>query len=333
MGIPGYTWGVEILHGAQSRCLNGSCPTIFPVLASTTSSFNTSMWHEVGSAISTEMRALNNLHVGRSNCPTSMIGTNGWGPNVNLARDPRWGRVLEVGSEDPYVSGVLGASMIRGLQEGEDSKYVKLLATIKHFTAYSMEGSDGQSRHGFDPNISLRDMAESYLPAFKAAIVDGKALGMMCSYTSINGTAMCESEEWIEKWARRKHGFKGNVVTDCGALNEGIPGSTVQNAAAGLNAGSDLNCGRPWAYKNLSEALEQSLVTESQLDATVARSLELRVSTGMFDSTDDQPYTRIGIDALGSKVHRDLAYNVAVRGMVLLQNPVLGDGKPVLPLS
>lgn len=203
-----------MLHGAQSQCVNGHCPTIFPVLGSLAASFNATLWRAVGDVISTEMRALNNLHVGRADCPLSMVGTNGWGPNVNLRRDERWGRSLEVPSEDPMVAGTLGASMIQGLQQGmlnNDSQYVKLLASVKHFTAYSMEDSDGKTRFGFDPQISLRDMAESYLPAFQAAIVNGGyydltvvvcslvslgVLGMMCSYTSINGTAMCESARW-----------------------------------------------------------------------------------------------------------------------------------------
>jgi len=336
LGIPGYTWGVEILHGAQARCQRGACPTIFPVLASQAASFNASAWHAVGDAISTEVRAANNLHIGRTDCALSVLGANGWGPNVNLVRDPRWGRNIEVGSECPFVSGRLGAALIQGIQgsalgtpvgvgAADTSNRVKLLASIKHFSVYSMEGSDGANRYGFDPNVTLRDMAESYLPAFRAAITDGGALGMMCSYTSVNGTAFCESGQWLRRWAREKHGFAGNVVTDCGALNmpgpEAAVGDNAHNAAKALNAGADLNCGQPWAYKDLGAAINQSLVAEARLDETVSRSLQLRLRTGMFDPVEQQPYTRLGLGDFGAAAHHELAYDVATRGLVLLQNP------------
>ena len=335
LGVPGYAWGVEILHGAQSMCIDGHCPTIFPVLANLAAGFNASTWRDVGAAISTEMRAANNMHVGRTDCPTSAAGTNGWGPNVNLVRDPRWGRNIEVGSECPFVSGALGAAMIQGLQATGDSEYVKLLASIKHFSVYSMESSDGANRSGFDPTVAKRDMSESYLPAFKAAIVDGGCLGMMCSYTSVNGTPFCESAQWLTQWARRKHGFDGNVVTDCGALS--MPGpeakmDTTHNAAKALQAGTDLNCGQPWAFKNLGDALAQGLVSEAQLDETVSRSLSLRMRTGMFDPLDRQPYTRIGAEQLGAAAHHQLAYDAAAQGLVLLQNP-RGASGAVLPLD
>eukprot|EP00656_Telonema_subtile_P003873 TRINITY_DN11753_c0_g1_i1.p2 TRINITY_DN11753_c0_g1~~TRINITY_DN11753_c0_g1_i1.p2 ORF type:complete len:344 (-),score=89.66 TRINITY_DN11753_c0_g1_i1:1473-2504(-) len=259
LGLPGYTWGVEVLHGAQSMCVNESCPTIFPVLASLGSGFNRSAMHAMGAAISTEMRALNNLHVGRADCPSSMIGVNGWGPNVNIVRDPRWGRNIEVPTEDPFAASVLAQHVVKGLQgAGDESNYTKLLASIKHFSVYSMENSDGLGRFGFDPTVSVRDMAESYLPAFTGAIKGGHVLGMMCSYTSVNGTPFCESSQWLQQWARHKHGFAGNVVTDCGALNMPGPEShkdTAHNAAAALNAGVDLNCGQPWAYTELGEAV------------------------------------------------------------------------------
>eukprot|EP00937_MAST-01D_sp_MAST-1D-sp2_P007480 g7480.t1 len=358
LGVPGYNWGTEDLHGAQSMCVDDACPTIFPVLAALGSSFNDTLWRAVGSAIATEMRVANNLHVGRTDCPNSGVGLNGWGPNVNLQRDPRWGRALEVPSEDPLLAGALGAAMVRGLQRGEgegecegecegegegngngngngngtSARYGKLLASIKHFTVYSMESSDGASRQGFDPTVSLRDMGESYLPAFRAAMRPeseggGGALGAMCSYTALNGTAICESALWLTRWARNKTGFAGNVVTDCGALN--MPGpearsDVAHNAAAALNAGTDLNCGQPWAYKNLGDAIDKGLTSEAALDASVARSLALRVRAGMFDPVANQPFTRLGKEALGSAAHHALAYDAAAQGLVLLQNAPLG---------
>ena len=221
------------------------------------------------------------------------------------------------------IQGIQGSPL--GTPIGPTDTNVKLLASIKHFSVYSMEGSDGASRQGFDPNTTLRDMAESYLPAFRAAISEGGALGMMCSYTSVNGTAFCESKQWLQHWARDKHGFAGNVVTDCGALNmpgpEAAVGDNAHNAAKALRAGVDLNCGQPWAYKDLGSAINQSLVDAVTLDESVARSLALRLRTGMFDPVAQQPYAHLGLADFGSAAHHALAYDVATRGLVLLQNP------------
>jgi beta-glucosidase-like glycosyl hydrolase len=279
------------------------------------------------------MRALNNARIGRKDCPASFVGVSGWGPNINIQRDPRWGRSLEVPTEDPYLAGQLGAQWTNGVQgEGEDPNgYVKILGSLKHFSVYSLENSDGQNRFGFNPTVALRDMGESYLPAFKAGIVEGKAHGMMCSYTSVNGTAFCESETWMNQWARRKHGFDGNIVTDCGALS--MPGPEAKmdkahNAAKALKAGADLNCGQPWAYDydSIGEALNTSLFTEADLDAAVGRSIKVRMLAGQFDPLSRQPYTQIGIDVLGAPEHHALALDVALQGLVLLQNPARAVG-------
>ena len=332
LGIPPYSWGIEILHGAGINCVGAHCPTIFPVLACAASSFNRSAWHGVGAAISTEMRAANNNGAVTRPGSTEPVGLNGWGPNINLARDPRWGRELEVPSEDPTLAGKLAASMTRGLQEGEDPKYVKLLGALKHFTAYSMEHSNGKDRGGFSPTISKHDMSDSYLPAFRIGIEEGGALGIMCSYTTVNGTAMCESAEWQQQWAREKIGFQGNIVTDCTALNMKAPSpeanmSAAQNAALGVKAGTDLNCGNGWdgkehGYTAIPAAISQGLTSEAELDVIAGRSLALRMRTGLFDPLQDQMYTKLPLALLGAPAHHDLAEDVASQGLVLLQNPL-----------
>jgi beta-D-xylosidase 4 len=227
--------------------------------------------------------------------------------------------------------------MTRGIQEGEDPRYVKILGALKHFTVYSMEHSDGSDRGGFSPTISKHDMGDSYLPAYRIGIVEGKALGMMCSYTTVNETAMCESQEWQQQWARQKLGFQGNIVTDCTALNMAAPSpehsmNAAHNAAAGLKAGTDLNCGNGWdgkahGYTAAGDAIKQGLATEADLDTVVGRSLGLLMRTGLFDPLDDQKYTKIGVEQLGAPHHHALAEEVAAQGLVLLKN----DG--TLPLK
>lgn len=271
LGLPHYNWGVEDLHGAGISCVNGSdgkmhCPTIFPTLNVLGGSFNQSLWEMVGTVIGTEVRAANNAGADRGRHPTppgepnvnDPIGVNGWGPNLNIARDPRWGRNEEVPSEDSFLAGKLGAAMTRGIQgdtlTGTKSKYVLCLGALKHVTAYSLENwhddtggarnGTKYNRMGFDANISRHDLAETYLEQFRIAISESNPLGMMCSYTAINGTASCENAKLLTTWARDSLNFEGNVVTDCGALKmPSEPKDTTVSSAAALNAGTDLNCG------------------------------------------------------------------------------------------
>ena len=241
-------------------------------------------------------------------------------------------------TEDPLLAGKLAAAMTRGIQEGEDPRYVKLLGSLKHFSVYSMESSAGSQRFGYAPTISKHDMADSYLPAYALGIREGGALGMMCSYTSVNGTAFCESAEWQQQWARQKMGFEGNIVTDCGALSMPKPSAegsmdAAHNAAKGLAAGTDLNCGNGFdgkqhGYTAVAAAISSKLATEAQLDEVVGRSLGLRMRTGAFDPLEGQIYTKIPVSQLGAQAHHELAEDIAAQGLVLLANP-----GGVLPLS
>jgi beta-glucosidase-like glycosyl hydrolase len=305
LGLPQYEWGVEDDHGAGTACfqdVHGAwhCPTIFPTLSIVGASFNESLFYHVGSVIGREMRAANNAGATRArharpgeplaaaNLP---IGVNGWGPNLNLQRDPRWGRNSEVPSEDSYLAGKVGGAMTRGIQQlDSNGKFVLLLGALKHVTAYSLENWEDDtggpnhgrkySRFGFDGIVSRRDLAENYLEQYRLAISEGNALGMMCSYSAINGTASCENAKLLSTWARGSQGFEGNVVTDCGALSMASePNNTAVSAADALNAGTDLNCGKVYAH-GVANAISQGLTSSARLNATVERSFRLLMRAG-----------------------------------------------------
>ena len=216
-------------------------------------------------------------------------------------------------------------------------RYVKLLGALKHFSVYSMESSAHATRQGFAPNVSRHDMVDSYLPGFRIGIEEGGALGMMCSYTSINGTDFCESVEFQQQWARHKHGFEGNIYSDCTALSMPLPSNegkmnAAHNAAAGLAAGTDINCGNGFdgklhGYTAVPLAVAEHLVTQEQLDTVVRRSIALRIRTGSWDPLEGQLYGNIPLDMLGADAHHDLAEDIAAQGLVLLEN------NGVLPLT
>ena len=354
LGLPQYNWGVEDLHGAGIECLvDGAkthCPTIFPTLNLLGGSFNDSLMQAVGKVIGTEMRAGNNAgarrgrHLprpGEVNANPS-IGVNGWGPNINIARDPRWGRNMEVPSEDSFLAGKVGAAMTRGIQGQGDrtvtNKYVLLLGALKHVTGYSLENwvddtggprnGSKYNRMGFDANISRHDLAETYLEQYRIALTESEPLGMMCSYTAINGSASCENGHLLNTWARGSLGFKGNVVTDCGALMmSSEPRNYTPSSAAALNAGTDLNCGAVFDG-GLGAAIDSGATTEAKLDASLERSMGLLMRAGYFDPVEMVPHSRIAPAEVGTAASHELAKDAALQGMVLLQND-----KQALPLK
>eukprot|EP00041_Stephanoeca_diplocostata_P002461 m.26785 g.26785 ORF g.26785 m.26785 type:complete len:826 (+) comp13381_c0_seq2:48-2525(+) len=337
LGLPVYNWGVEDLHGAGTQCLIGAdgkshCPTIFPTLAMMAASMNTTAWERIGTVIGTEMRVANNVGGTRDRDPgrNRPIGVNGWGPNLNIARDPRWGRNSEVPSEDAFLAGMVGAAMTRGIQGDPSAKYRLCLGALKHVTAYSLENwkddtggpRDGTkySRFGFSGNISLHDLAETYLDQYRIAIRDSNPLGMMCSYSAINGTASCENPKLLTKWARESQGFQGNVVTDCGALSmSSEPSDVSKSSADALNAGTDLNCGSTYEH-GLQNAVSSGQTTMAAIDASVTLSMGLLMDAGYFDPLEDQPYAAIPPEAVGSAASHALARETALQGLVLLRN-------------
>lgn len=368
LGLPAYNWGIEDLHGAGIQCLNTTdgagrarwhCPTIFPTLNVLAASFNETLWEAIGAVIGVEVRAANNAGASRARSPpgeakgNAMVGVNAWGPNLNIARDPRWGRNDEVPSEDPFLAGKLGAGMVRGIQGlaaapgrhgvAQEGQYVMTLAALKHVTAYSLEdwqddtggprNGTKYSRMGFDATITRHDLAETYLEQFRIAIAEAHPLGMMCSYAGINGTASCENSHLLQTWARKSQGFAGNVVTDCGALKmPDEPADKVVSAAAALNAGADLDCGEVYST-SLMAAIAQNLTTEALVDTALERSVTLLMQAGYFDPLGSVKEASIPPAAVGTAASHTLAKDTALQGMVLLRNEVpAGASAPALPL-
>ena len=358
LGLPAYNWGVEDDHGAGTACVSGAgadgkprwhCPTVFPTLSIVGATFNETLFEAVGKAVGTEMRAANNAGATRGRHfpvpgTNPLIGVNGWGPNLNIQRDVRWGRNSEVPSEDPLLAGKLGAAMSRGLQGPASDKYVLTLGALKHVTAYSLENwrddtggprnGTKYSRMGFEGTINRHDLAETYLEQYRIAIAEGNTLGMMCSYAAINGTESCENGALLTTWARHSQGFEGNIVTDCGAeVESSEPKNRNLSAADALNAGTDLNCGSVYD-NNLKSAISLGLTTEAALDASLARSFTLLMRAGYFDPLQQVPHAAIPPSAMGSDANHRLAKEAALQGMIMVRNaePKSGASK-ALPLQ
>ncbi len=312
-GIPAYNWWNEGLHGVAR-----SAPaTVFPQAIGLAATFDPDLVEQVATAISDEGRALYHAAINKG-IHKQYLGLTYWSPNINIFRDPRWGRGHETYGEDPVLSGLIGASFVRGLQ-GNDDKYIKIAACAKHFAVHNGPES---KRHFFDASTNLKDLNETYLPAFKHLVDEGVA-GVMCAYNRTNSEVCCGSPTLLLDILRKQWNFDGYVVSDCGALYDfhvfhKISEGTTQSAAMALKADVNVNCGD--VYKHLHEAIEQGLVTEKELDAVLARQLKIRFELGMFDPQDDVPYSKIPLSVVGSAKHKDLSRDVARRSMVLLKN-------------
>lgn len=323
LGIPAYNWWNECLHGVG----RAGIATVFPQAIGLAAMFDAQFLHKVATAISDEARAKHHDHVRASGGSSAWyFGLTFWSPNINLFRDPRWGRGQETYGEDPYLSGRLGVAFVQGLQ-GDDPRYLKLVATPKHYAVHS--GPEAE-RHGFDAVVSARDLRESYLPHFRDCIVEGKAASIMPAYNRTNGEACAASPTLLGRILREEWGFAGYVVSDCGAIDDiwrhhGLASSPAEAAALAVKAGCDLNCG--CTFQALTEAVQQGLVEEAEIDRAVQRLFEYRMRLGMFDPPERVPYTRIGIEVNDCEEHRALAREAARRSLVLLKN----DG--ILPLE
>jgi len=313
LGIPAYGWWTECLHGVLSPC-GHNCPTSFPAPSALGATFNMTLIHKMATAISTEARALNNEKI---------TGLDYWAPNININRDPRWGRNQEVPGEDPYLTSQYVTSFIRGLQEGFDPRYTKVVGTCKHYAAYSLENWNGTDRFHFNAVVTDRDLVDTYLPAWKACVSDARARSVMCSYNSVNGIPACASDFLLQDILRDEFGFDGYVVSDCDAVDcimsthhyTDNPGDTCRVA---VTAGTDLDCGN--FYEHLPEAISQGKLKEEDITLAVSRLYRQRFELGMFDPVEIQPYTRIAPSVVDSVEHRQLALEAARQSMVLLQN-------------
>jgi beta-glucosidase len=314
LGIPEYNWWNECLHGVARAGL----ATVFPQAIGLAATWDTDLMFMVATAISDEARAKHHEFVRRGKHGIYQ-GLTFWSPNINLFRDPRWGRGMETYGEDPYLTGTMAVSFIRGLQ-GDHPKYFKVIATAKHYAVHSGPESD---RHTFDAVVDMPELRGSYLPHFEMAVREGRAYSVMCAYNRFLGLPCCGSPFLLNDILRREWGFEGYVVSDCDAVDDiyathKLVPTLAEAAAMALKAGTDLNCGR--AYSALLEASRKKLVDEATIDTAVKRLLTARFRLGMFDPEDSVPYTRIPYSVVDSPKHRTLALEAARKSIVLLQN-------------
>src|SRR6266571_3200990 len=314
LGIPRYNWWNEALHGVARSGL----ATSFPQAIGLAATWDDSLIFLMATVISDEARAKHHDYI-RQGSRERYQGLTFWSPNINLFRDPRWGRGQETYGEDPFLTGRLATQFIRGMQ-GDDPKYLKTISTVKHFAVHS--GPEPE-RHTFDAVVSERDLRESYLPHFAAGIREGGAYSLMCAYNRVLGSPACESDVLLKDILRGEWGFSGYVVSDCGAINDIYERhKVVQTAAAaaalGVKTGTDLECGN--VYANLVDAVRQGLITEQAIDTAVKRLFLARMRLGMFDPPERVRWAQIPISVLDQPAHRALARQVARESIVLLKN-------------
>ena len=314
LGIPRYNWWNEALHGVARSGL----ATSFPQAIGLAATWNDSLVFRMATVISDEARAKHHEYVRRGSRERYQ-GLTFWSPNINLFRDPRWGRGQETYGEDPFLTGRLAVQFVRGMQ-GDDPKYLKTVSTVKHFAVHS--GPEPE-RHTFDAVVSERDLRESYLPHFAAGIREGGAYSLMCAYNRVLGSPACGSDVLLKDILRGEWGFSGYVVSDCGAISDIYERhKVVQTAAAaaalGVKTGTDLECGN--VYANLVDAVRQGLITEQAIDTAVKRLFLARMRLGVFDPPERVRWAQIPISVLDRPAHRALARQVARESIVLLKN-------------
>ena len=328
LGIPAYTWWSEACHG-----ITGAGVTVFPQSVGLAASFDTERQFEIYTAVSDEARARwnstehNEFGINSKYCLDWWHGLSFWCPNVNIFRDPRWGRGQETSGEDPFLAGEMGAAVVRGMQ-GDNDRYFKTIACAKHFAVHSGPES---TRHSFDARVSQRDLWETYLPAFKK-LVDAGVQQVMGAYNRYEGEPCCASNRLLVDILRGKWNYQGFVVSDCGAIenfyekgrHETHPDAATASAAA-VKAGCDVECGTSYDY--LSEAVEKGYITEAEIDVSLRRILSARIRLGMLDPVELDPWKELGADDLSTEKNHELARKAAQETMVLLKN----DG--ILPLS
>jgi len=320
LDVPEYNWWNECLHGVA----RAGRATVFPQAIGMAASFDAPLLRRVADAISDEARAKHHQAVRQGN-RAQYFGLTFWTPNINLFRDPRWGRGQETYGEDPYLTARMGVAFCKGLQ-GDDPQYLKLVATAKHYAVHSGPEAD---RHEFDAVVGARDLRETYLPAFRACVVEAGCASVMGAYNRTNGEVCCGSRTLLQEILRQEWGFDGYVVSDCWAVrdfheNHKVTANPAESAALAVNNGCDLNCG--CSFGSLMMAVEEDLIDEATLDVALVRLFEARFRLGMFDPETDVPYASIPPEVVGCDAHRDLALQMARESVVLLKN----DG--LLPL-
>lgn len=323
LGIPAYSYWNEALHGVAR---SGEA-TVFPQAIGMAATWDKALLHAEGQTIATEARAKYNQAQKDGNFGR-YFGLNFWSPNINIFRDPRWGRGQETLGEDPYLTGVLATQFIRGIQ-GDDANFLKAAATAKHFAVHS---GPEQDRHQFNVDPSRQDLAETYLPAFRRTVTEGKAEIVMCAYNAVDGKPACASEPLLKDTLRTAWGFKGHVTSDCGAIDDITTGhkftkNNVEATAVAVKAGTDMNCGFKNEYLDLPKAVAAGLITEAEIDTALHRMLTTRAKLGILPTTTRTPWSDLPYSENHSAAHREVALRAAHESLVLLKN----DG--ILPLA
>jgi beta-glucosidase len=314
LDIPSYNWWNEALHGVAR---DGSA-TSFPESIGLAATWDTRLMRQVGRTIATEGRAKYNEAI-RNGDHSRFAGLTFWSPNINIFRDPRWGRGMETYGEDPFLTASMGVEFVKGLQ-GDDPNFLELVATPKHYAVHS---GPEPLRHGFDVPVSDHDLEDTYLPAFRATIADAHADSIMCAYNAIDGEPACANKMLMQQHLRDDWGFKGYAVSDCDAvadINRGhhFAPSMEQADADAVKVGTDLDCGS--AYRDLVKAVNDHMLDEADIDASVVRLFTARMRLGMFDPPEAVPFNSIPYSEVNSAAHRELALQAAREAIVLLKN-------------
>ena len=315
LDIPAYNYWNEALHGVAR---NGRA-TVFPQAIGMAATWDRDLIQRVASAIGDEGRAKYHEALRRNGCTDQYQGLTFWSPNVNIFRDPRWGRGQETWGEDPVFSGEMATAFVRGLQ-GDHPKYLKTAACAKHYAVHS--GPEGE-RHTFNAIVSRRELYDTYLPAFKKLVVDAKVEAVMGAYNRTLDEPCCASQLLLVDILRGEWGFQGHVVSDCGALGDlhnshKITRDAAESAALALQRGCDLGCDT--VFDEIPEAIERGLITEADVDRALERTLGTRFKLGMFDPPEEVPFTSISMEVVACPEHRRLAYQTAAESVVLLKN-------------
>ena len=315
LDIPAYNYWSEALHGVAR---NGRA-TVFPQAIGMSATWDRNLIHKVASAIGDEARAKYHTALKRNGYTQQYQGLTFWSPNVNLFRDPRWGRGQETWGEDPFFAGEMASAFVTGLQ-GDHPKYMKTAACAKHYVVHSGPEKD---RHHFNAICTQRELYDSYLPAFKKLVVDAKVESVMGAYNRTLDEPCCASQLLLVDILRGKWDFQGHVVSDCGALsdfhnNHKITADAAESSALALEKGCDLGCDN--VFDEIPDAIERGLITEADVNRALERTLGTRFKLGMFDPPEEVPFASISMDVVACPEHRQLAYQTATQSIVLLKN-------------
>jgi beta-glucosidase len=324
LNIPPYDWWNEGLHGVA----RSGFATLFPQAIGNAATFDTPLLGKIGEVVSVEARAKHN-EADRNNIHSIYFGLTIWSPNINIFRDPRWGRGQETYGEDPFLTSTLGTAFVKGLQ-GNDPKYFRTIATPKHYAVHSGPES---TRHKVNIDPDAHDLWDTYLPAFRSTIVEGKADSIMCAYNAVEGKPACASDLLLKSILRTDWKFQGFVTSDCGAVDDFYEAtahhtsSDAEHASVdGIRAGTDTNCGK--TYTNLADAVHKGLIKESEIDVSLKRLFTARMKLGLFDPAAQVPYASTPFSEVMSPAHTATALQASREAMVLLKN-----NNQTLPLS